>query len=337
MSERDDLLASITETVRDYQYGQNDPPSHSHVDRWISQFDSEVQVPMLHEMNHVLKRTYYSREAVTSFLHKRILSDTPVATKHCAFWRSIRLLNIQLGGTSQSEMLALLDDLLLQNCNFGVEQCGIGDCTKFMYLDDVIFTGNRVLNDIRKWIEVTRPIKATLCIATIVSHMGGRHYAQQNIARAAAEAGSSIDVEWWSDIDLEDRRLFINDADVLVPTSIPDDTDVINYVANMQYSPTLRQGTSLGTKSFFKTPKGRALLEQEFLRAGVRIRRMNHNLSVYQRPLGHSRLDTLGFGSLIVTFRNCPNNAPLALWAGYPWYPLFPRINNSQRSNRRYF
>jgi hypothetical protein len=43
-------------------------------------------------------------------------------------------------------------------------------------------------------------------------------------------------------------------------------------------------------------------------------------------------LETLGFGSLIVTFRNCPNNTPLALWAGDPWYPLFPRITNTDTS-----
>jgi hypothetical protein len=39
-------------------------------------------------------------------------------------------------------------------------------------------------------------------------------------------------------------------------------------------------------------------------------------------------LETLGFGSTLVTFRNCPNNCPLAFWAGYPWYPLFQRKTN---------
>lgn len=51
-------------------------------------------------------------------------------------------------------------------------------------------------------------------------------------------------------------------------------------------------------------------------------------LNEYQRPLGNMVLETLGFGSMLVTFRNCPNNSPLALWAGDPWYPLFPRKVN---------
>ena len=48
-------------------------------------------------------------------------------------------------------------------------------------------------------------------------------------------------------------------------------------------------------------------------------------------------LETLGFGSLIVTYRNCPNNAPLALWVDAPWYPLFPRTTNTQTAVRRMF
>ena len=46
------------------------------------------------------------------------------------------------------------------------------------------------------------------------------------------------------------------------------------------------------------------------------------------RPLGFSLMKTLGFGSPVVSFNNCPNTAPLALWAGDPWYPLFPRRAN---------
>jgi hypothetical protein len=105
----------------------------------------------------------------------------------------------------------------------------------------------------------------------------------------------------------------------------------------MKYPPTLRQPGSLGTNALFATDAGRVLLEQEFLKAGARIRQLCPNLGATQRPLGHITLDTLGFGSLIVTFRNCPNNAPLALWVGEPWYPLFPRTTNSQTAIKRLF
>jgi hypothetical protein len=69
-------------------------------------------------------------------------------------------------------------------------------------------------------------------------------------------------------------------------------------------------------------------VEQQFLLKGIKIREQSPLLPKYMRPLGNMVLETLGFGSTFVTFRNCPNNAPLAFWAGDPWYPLFPRKTN---------
>ena len=108
------------------------------------------------------------------------------------------------------------------------------------------------------------------------------------------------------------------------------------YVAAMRFPPHLRTAGHVGGSGIFSSDAGRQLLETEFLKAGVRIRQMCPHLNQYQRPLGNMILDTLGFGSLIVTFRNCPNNAPLALWAGDPWVPLFPRTTNSDTSMRRF-
>jgi hypothetical protein len=101
-----------------------------------------------------------------------------------------------------------------------------------------------------------------------------------------------------------------------------------SYVQTLRYPPVLRTAGNLGENQFFSSEAGRHLLEQEFLKTGLYIRSRCPHLNTYQRPLGNMVLDTLGFGSLFVTFRNCPNNCPLALWAGEPWYPLFPRKIN---------
>ena len=63
--------------------------------------------------------------------------------------------------------------------------------------------------------------------------------------------------------------------------------------------------------------------------AGLEVRRQCPLLPETIRPLGATLLKTFGFGSTIVTFRNCANNCPPALWAGDPWIPLFPRSTNS--------
>ncbi|MEP7303572.1 MAG: hypothetical protein ABI699_18810, partial [Caldimonas sp.] len=141
----------------------------------------------------------------------------------------------------------------------------------------------------------------------------------------------------WRAIELEDRKAYSDSADVLRPTSIPNDQAVQAYVQSMKYAPTLRRPGSVGAHALFSSEDGRGLLEQEFLKAGARLRQLCPNLGATQRPLGHITLDTLGFGSLIATFRNCPNNAPLALWVGEPWYPLLPRTTNSQTAIKRLF
>jgi len=222
-----------------------------------------------------------------------------------------------------------------KECGLKIEDCG-ADPDTFIYLDDAIFTGGRVRRDLEAWIAEQAPAEAKVHVITIALHSGGQYYANVKIKEAARAAGKSIDLSWWRAIELEDRRAHTTTSDVLRPVAIPDDDGVKAYVGAMRYQPNLRTPGHVGGNGIFSSDAGRQLLESEFLKAGVRIRQMCPHLNQYQRPLGNMILETLGFGSLIVTFRNCPNNAPLALWAGDPWYPLFPRTTNSDTSLRRF-
>lgn len=324
-AKRSDLLASIAATIADYRHGAITEPDADHVEAWVSQFDDDAQVPMLVEMDHVLKKTYLPKKAVKRFL-KHLAANEKLATDDpCAFWQDVAFLDIQGGGNSQRDMLAMFDKVLLKQCGFGVSDCG-DEPTAFIYLDDAIFTGNRVLNDIRSWLEDSAPKKSTLHVVTVAFHRGGQWYAEQGIQKAARAAGKSVDITWWRCLEIEDRKSQIDVSDVLRPVSLPD--SAAEYVQTLKYSPVLRTPGNVGENGFFSSEAGRHLLEQEFLKAGLRIRSMCPYLNKYQRPLGNMVLDTLGFGSIFVTFRNCPNNCPLALWAGDPWYPLFSRKTN---------
>ena len=336
MSEREDLLSSIANTIQDYRAGDLPTPTPDHVDRWVLQFDEAVQIPMLREMDHALKRTYFSLEVVIGSLRVLIQTEELVGNDPCVFWRGVHFLDIQGGGNSQTEMLTLFDAILQEKCGFGIAQCG-GESPVHIYLDDGIFTGNRVRRDLEAWIRDQAPVNATLHIVSIASHSGGQYYADKYITDAATRAEKAISVTWWSEIKLEDRKSYSSEVDILRPIAIPNDAAVQAYVQAMGYPPTLRQPGNIGGKALFSSDEGKSLLEQEFLKAGARIRQLCPNLGATQRPLGHMTLDTLGFGSLIVTFRNCPNNAPLALWVGDPWYPLFPRTTNSQTEIMRMF
>jgi len=327
MPKMTDLLESVATLIADYRKGEIATIDAQHVERWINQFDEDVRKPILAELIHVLGKTYCTKANVLKFLgavltNKKLVGDDP-----CAFWKSAKFLDIQGGGNSQHEMLELFSQQLKKECGFDIGKCG-DKAARFIYLDDVLFTGNRIRNDLVAWVNNDAPASADLYVITIGLHSSGQYYANGHIAAAAKAASKTIKVHWWHAVKIEDRRSETNVSDVLRPTMIPEDELSKAYVAAMQHAPVFRTPGNVGGLAFFSSDEGRILLEQEFLKAGCRVRSICPHLGVYQRPLGNMVLETLGFGSMIVTFRNCPNNAPLALWAGNPWIPLFPRKTN---------
>ncbi len=244
----------------------------------------------------------------------------------------MNFLNIQGGGASQREMLALFRKVLEKECKFSVDDCGV-DQKIFVYLDDAIFSGGRVHADLAAWVKQDAPADAVLHVIVIATHQGF-YYNKNKILNTFRESGKTIKITWCHAINLENRKGYTNASDVLSPASIPADPAVQRYINGLKYQPRLRTPGQVGQLGIFSSDAGRQILEQEFLKAGVRILGMCPRLNQNQRPLGNTLLDTIGFGSLIVTFRNCPNNAPLALWVGAPWYPLLPRATNSDTSRR---
>lgn len=330
MLQRQHLIESIAEIAADYRARELVTVTPEHVARWAEQFDTHLQVPILSETKQVLDKSYFSLNKVNLFLRAVIKLQKLTGSDPCAFWRSVGFLDIQTRGNSQREMLDLFDSLLDADYGLHVNECKPeADQATFIYLDDGVFTGSRILQDLTKWICEEAPRSATVHVILIALHQGGKYYVSRQAIKAARKAGKIIAVKWWHAIRLEDRLSCINTSDVLRPVSIPDCPDVKQYVQGMTRKPKLRSSCDAKHQSLFSSEEGRYLLEQEFLKAGVRIRQICPALDEFQRPLGHSKLETLGFGSLIVTFRNCPNNAPLALWAGSPWYPLFPRKPNN--------
>jgi hypothetical protein len=331
MAERDRLLQSIADIIADYRTGQVSKPDAAHVERWINQFDKSVQLPMLTEMEYVLGKTYFSRDTVTKFLTNLVKNAKLAGDDPCSFWKGVSFLDIQKRGSSQKDLLAIFQEALLQECRLKLSDCGKTPHT-YLYIDDGLFSGGHIESDLKVWIRESAPKVAKLSIVTIAFHTQGQFFANNGLKEAIAEAGKDISVKWWRAIEVEDRKgkssQFLNASDVLRPTTIPNDAATAAYVAALGVQPDLRAPGNVGGLKIFTSEPGRHLLEQEFLKKGVYIRSICKHLNDYQRPLGNTLQRKMGFGSMLVTFRNCPNNAPLVLWAGNPWYPLFPRSTN---------
>jgi hypothetical protein len=242
------------------------------------------------------------------------------------FFENAKFLDVQSRGSSQHEFLQMIAKPLRTTTGLELAQCGKTP-TSYIYLDDGLYTGNTIINDLSKWLKVA-PSPAKVHVILMALHRGGQYYASGKLAEAAKNLGKVIEFNWWRILELEDRLAYTYSSDVLRPTRIPDDPLVKEYIATLGREPTLRKPGSRGALELFSTEEGRGVLEQQFLLKGALIRKNAPMLPVYARPLGNMVLKALGFGSTIVTFRNCPNNAPLTFWAGDPWYPLFRRKTN---------
>ncbi|MEK7469882.1 MAG: hypothetical protein AAB074_21145 [Planctomycetota bacterium] len=333
MSERHRLLESIAKITSDYRTGEVAAPSPEHVERWVAQFDPKVRDPLLAEMEHVLRRSYLSRKTVTTFLGKQVMNNKLAGASPCAFWKAAHFLRIQKNGHSQEEMLDLFADCLKSQCSIDLADCGSAEGA-YIYLDDASFSGSRMGSDLEEWILTKAPKKATVHVLVIAVHALGEFLATNRLDKAADRAGKKIDFHIWRAITIENRKAYRHSSEVLWPVSLPRNKDVQAYADEEDRYPfEPRTAIPTSTQTFFTSEAGRQLLEREMLLAGVRIRSMSANPKKIMRPLGFSAFG-LGFGSMIVTFRNCPNNCPLALWWGDPdstsegplnWYPLFPR------------
>ena len=320
MTERSDLLAAVAGTIRDYRAGEIAEPTPDHVERWISQFDQVVQVPMLRELDFVLQRTYVSRSRAQQLLS--------VVAKHypCDFWRDAHILDIQQRGRSQADMLEIFLPILREQCGPGIGYQGAPG-GEFIYLDDAIFTGKRAIDDLTRWARRQAPAKATLRIMTFALYRGGRYWIDQKAA--SWKWGKEIAHKYgvFQNFRFENRRYYRNKSDVLWPTA-----EVYSAEGFAPRTPVA------GTSRIFASEEGRQLLEREFFNAGLRIQGFAREPNPALKPLGFYQFNP-GFGALFVTYRNCPNNCPLALWYGEPeryppshplgrWYPLFSRKPN---------
>lgn len=326
MSERNRLLQAIATIIEDYQAGILAAPTPAHVEQWINQFPQGVQQPILAEMEHVLAKAYFSKSRVRAFMKSLIHHDGWTRGDASAFWRQVNFLNLQPRGNSQRELLSLFDHKLQKELGFSVAECGQGN--KFIYLDDGLFSGGRLGSDLKEWILNTAPKNAELLIAAIAIHTQGHYFTNKSLSETNVQSGKNITMKWGRLICIEDGLFAVDASDVLRPTGPGADPAVAAYVASLGKEQKWRTGSNVGPQQFFSSHQGRHLLEQEFLKMGVAVRAMCPNFNAYQRPLGNTTMRTIGFGTMFATYRNCPNNAPLVLWAGDPWYPLLRRVTN---------
>ena len=230
--ERAKLLESISNTVSDYQIGAK--PAPEHVNKWVNQFKSDEQIPLLREMDHVLKSTYFSKSNVTEFLEDRLTDSELTSANPYEFWKNANFLNIQKNGNSQHEMLKIFDECLKRKFSININACGspAGD---FIYLDDVIFSGYRVINDLKTWVENDAPAKAVARVIATIIHANGKWQIGNQLNKAIKASGKKIVIKYHSKKTIDNRKQY--KRGVLWPTILPDDPNLLKYLKSLSKYP----------------------------------------------------------------------------------------------------
>nr|WP_279030539.1 hypothetical protein [Snodgrassella alvi] len=230
MSEKDVLLASIANVIKTYRQGELPKPTAAHVDRWISQFTPANQLAFLREFDYVMKQGFITEKNVEDFLWNLVTNDELAGDAPTSYWESVHFLKIQQNGQSQKEMLKLFAKCLVDKYGLDLDECGKpgGD---YIYLDDVIFSGNRVYNDLKVWISNDAPQEATVHVIIAVLHFGGAYYADSMLKKDIRQSGKNIKIYFRSILEIENRKTYKDKSGVLWPTAIPNVAEVQAYMA----------------------------------------------------------------------------------------------------------
>lgn len=207
----------------------------------------------------------------------------------------------------------------------------------FVYIDDGIFSGIRFRKDLTEWLErETLPGKVRIIVVSPVIHRKGYLDAKAKLEEEAAKKGVKLTFTRKFELVLESDPE--GDIDLLWPTFNPSEVPwLAEYHATKStasFKP--RNKNVLGRNRLYSTPERRLLLEKEFAMHGAKIA-LSFPKAEWNgiRPLGFNPDNaSLGFGSMVVFYRNCPNTTPLVFWADYNWEPLFPRITNKARNRQ---
>lgn len=312
-------IEELASFVDQYQ-GGHVSDAEEHVTEWLEMF-AEPDV-VAKELAHVLRLSFLTRDQAAAEIAGWLANPKKVSRGLISSWDEATFLEAARAGGSQRDVLDLFEEAAAEN---GEETIRSRSGKRvYVYADDVSVHGMRLLNDLTPWMKSDAPDEFDLLILLQRRLTGKETYLANELKSRAKAAGRTARIRWWCNQEFAT-------SDCYFPSAIPDSEDVAAWMNETgTKTPTLRTGTAPGR--FFSSDTSRRTIESEFLIAGARILAKNRQLQPrkYMRPLGNTIWSTapLGLGVPIVTWRNCPNSAPLALWAEGIVDPLFPRQSN---------
>lgn len=343
MNDRDSNISKLANIVGGYR--QDELKSRTDEERianWLAQFDERAQDVIIEETAHVFGRLYYDWEKIDRFLEsiiQRLLerSDGNGNLDDYCFY------DAQKEGLSQTKLVSRLLELAGQNHGLLLDRTPSERKTKFVYIDDGLFTGSHLVKDFRALLK-NLPENSTFEAVFIFGYISGIKYAREELRKLAKSKSIGIVIIAKEKMNNRIYSPFLGDGIIRLQDWLwPDDSSerepsVERYASTLDGHgyPIFRDKALSDLSQIFSSEGNREILEREFLLKGIEILSSIEN-SKGLRPLGYSPYDSLGFGAFCASDINVPNTCPLALWWSLPvngkdWVPLFPRRVGSVRS-----
>lgn len=334
---KDRLINEIVKIANDYKRDEGFNFNFKHVSKWISQFEEKDQILILSELKYILKKSYFSKEKIRKYGEKilKYLKEKSVDYK-------IKILNVQTKGKSQEELISLFN----LESYFEVVNEIKDDNSLYIYLDDGIYSGNKTKYDLKDEMENKLLSGTKLEIIHLWVYLQGVKYIKKVFGDN--KKINLNNVTFCSITIYNNIKDCYNSLDILWPLE-PENSIEDCYIKKVKE--TLKTGgytlhylfrnksEFVHEEKMFTCKENRDIIESIFLKYGINIIKQATNPSPSIRPMGFDKLEGMGFGAMIVNYRNIANNCPLVLWYGNIekkgdvldcWYPLFPREINDK-------
>lgn len=323
-------IEKLVSIVKDYKRITFD---EGHVRKWLDQFDKEDHNLILDELSLILEKTYVSEEKEKTFLKnqcKKLIEFKENGKEY-------KFLNIQSLGESQKHLLERFDEVIKENSQYSLSSLeASSQIENYVYLDDAMYTGNKVKRDIENWSAgINVSSVKELYIIVYASHEKNLKYIKSELEKMLPNSKIVIDsVLKFNNNNGHECYSLSGDA-ILSENGKTYVDQIVDFRSEPQemYYPLLRKVKKYD-EGYFSNDENRKRIELIFFEKGLEI---TFSAKEQFRPFGYDFQHTLGFGSYLINYRNIANNCPAVFWWGdikghkgiNNWYPLFPRKANN--------
>ncbi|WP_411749550.1 phosphoribosyltransferase-like protein, partial [Serratia marcescens] len=341
------IQEQIAEILMDYELAPLGGMNSTHVGRWVEQFEESDKLFILEQTLALLRNAYISKNDYVEKINDILRRDY-----NCSIIRRSAFLSIQDAnrGASQRDLLELLEtqaeefaelDIVILSRTSTNQQ--VEEFNEFIYFDDVCFSGSKALSDITWFVEHYNLSNVTIRVCFLGTHRYATYMLETNLAERFQGRNITFFIKKNGFLKTRENRLRYSSSSEVFwlrrnGIELPD------WIQHPEIY-TSREGTErthFRANDIFPNRADRYRFEYALTKAGFYILQQSQNPAPTLKPLGFSTFSGLGFGGTIFTYRNCPNNTPLAFWwgryehEGIPswaldcWYPLMRRIGYNQ-------